>query len=237
MFLTEIYCKGTSLHFPVSRCPVLLRGGTVGSGEGPLRTLVTPLSVAAAVAAPTRPTASPDRALNRRPAGRSRQIYEQGQISDYFPLTPDDSTLIETARGASNRLALALLLTWARAARQLVSDPTALPGNVIGFVAGQLGVDPDEFVGYRRRPATRTQHVAWVCRHLGVRPFSRAEEARLGVFIQATALRTGSSAALLDAADDWLTSEGVLRPCDLLVTQSLGSGTTPGWYRRCSTTG
>ena len=149
---------------------------------------------------------------DRRSSRREGQAGEQGRIPDFFTLTPEDLTLVETARGASNRLALGLLLTWARAARQLVSDPTALPVDVIGFVAGQLGVDPGELVDYRRRPATRTQHVAWVCRHLGVRPFNRAEEAPLGAFIRAKALHTGISAALLDAADEWLQREGVLRP-------------------------
>ena len=80
---------------------------------------------------------------------------------------------------------------------------------MIGFVAEQLSVNLGELVGYRRRPASRTQNVAWVCRHLGVRPFNRAEEACLSSVIQATGLHTGSSAALLDAADEGLLSEGI----------------------------
>jgi hypothetical protein len=76
-------------------------------------------------------------------------------------------------RSERNRLALVLLLVWARAERKLASDPAALPAEVVAFVGGQPGLSPDALAGYRRRPATRSAHVGKVCRELGVRAFGK----------------------------------------------------------------
>jgi hypothetical protein len=46
-----------------------------------------------------------------------------------------------------NRLALALLLVWARAERKHASDSVALPAEVVAFVGGQLGLRPNALAG------------------------------------------------------------------------------------------
>jgi len=83
---------------------------------------------------------------------------------------------------------------------------------VIGFVARQLDLSTEALAGYGGRPATRTAHVASVCRHLGLRSLTASDEQHLQSFLAGKVAQTGHAAALMEAADDWLFSEGLLRP-------------------------
>ena len=94
----------------------------------------------------------------------------------------------------------------------------------MSFVTGQLGVERGVLADYRKRPATRSQHLAWACAHLGLRPFGRADEERLVAFIGEKVAHTANSAALLDAAEDWLVRQGVLRPAGETTIERLVYG-------------
>jgi Domain of unknown function (DUF4158) len=144
--------------------------------------------------------------------GDGQLPYDEEELARFFTLGPEDVVLVAGTRSDRNRLALALLLTWARSERKLVSDPAALPAEVVAFVAAQLGLSPEVLVGYRSRPATRSAHVAKVCRDLGVRPFGTDDEERLSAFVSERIAHTGNTAALVDVAEDWLVREGLLRP-------------------------
>ena len=109
-------------------------------------------------------------------------------------------------------MGLALLIAWTRSERRAVSDPSKLPTGVIGFVARQLDLTAEALAGYGGRPATRTAHVASVCRHLGLRSLTASDEQRLQSFLAGKVAQTGHAAALMETADDWLFSEGLLRP-------------------------
>ncbi len=138
--------------------------------------------------------------------------YDGETLRRFFTLSPEDLEVVRSARGDHNRLGLALLLVWARSERKLVSDPATLPKPVIAHVLKQLGIETDGLEGYGARPATRSAHVATVCEHLGVRPFNASDECGLHEYLCTKAAHTGNTAALLDAAEDWLFREGVLRP-------------------------
>ncbi len=144
------------------------------------------------------------------PAGAAG--YDAEALRRFFTLTPDDRALVGRAPGDHNRLGLALLLAWARAEHRLVAAPATLPPPVIAHVAAQLGLTPAALAGYGHRPATHTAHVTLVCAHLHLRPFTARDEHRLRAFLEGAAAHTGNTAALLDAAADWLAREGVLRP-------------------------
>jgi TnpA family transposase len=144
------------------------------------------------------------------PAGAAG--YDAETLRRFFTLTPDDLALVGRARGDHNRLGLALLLAWARAEHRLASAPATLPPPVIAHVGAQLGLTPAALAGYGHRPATHTAHAALVCAHLHLRPFTARDEHRLRAFLAGAAAHTGNTAALLDAATDWLVREGVLRP-------------------------
>ncbi|MGH2688711.1 MAG: DUF4158 domain-containing protein [Actinomycetota bacterium] len=161
-----------------------------------------------------RPATRPGKGTGRSPEGAtSPQIsYDEDELRSFFTLTAEDLELVRATRSARNRLGLALLLAWMRAERRAVSDPATLPGEVIAFVARQLEVEPEVLEGYGTRRATRTAHVAAVCGHLGLRTLTPADEQRLDALLHAKAGQTGRASALAEAADDWLFSEGLLRP-------------------------
>jgi len=138
--------------------------------------------------------------------------YDEDTLRRFFMLTPDDLTLVRTARGDHNRLGLALLLVWTRVERIIVSNPATLSAAVVAHVGRQLGLTPAALRGYGQRPATHSAHAGLVCAHLGVRPFAARDERGLRAYLHGKAAHTGNTAALLDAAAEWVVREGLLRP-------------------------
>ncbi len=138
--------------------------------------------------------------------------YDEDMLRRFFTLTPDDLALVRAARGDHNRLGLALLLVWARVERVIVSNPATLPEAVVAHVGRQLGLTPAALRGYGQRPATHSAHAGLVCAHLGVRPFAARDERGLRAYLHGKAAHTGNTAALLDAAAEWVVREGLLRP-------------------------
>jgi len=139
--------------------------------------------------------------------GDDREALERA-----FTLTPDDFGVILQARGQPHRLERALLLSWMRVERTLVSDVATLPPPVIAYVARQLELTPDVLHGYRHHQQTRTDAVAAIRDYLGVRPLTAQDEERLRDLLAAKVAHTGHTAALVQAAEDWLIQEDRLRP-------------------------
>ncbi len=73
--------------------------------------------------------------------------YGDEELQRLFTLGPEDLAFVGGTRSERNRLALALLLVWARIERKLASDPAALPAEVVAFVGGQLGLSADALAG------------------------------------------------------------------------------------------
>lgn len=104
----------------------------------------------------------------------------------------------------------------------MITDPTVLPSAVIAFVSAQLGLSPAILGRYSgplshssavsRSPTTRAADAATVREHLGLRTFGQGAAKRLRTFLHSKVANTGNSAALLDAATEWLLHEGLLRP-------------------------
>ncbi len=147
-------------------------------------------------------------------AGRAElEADDAEELRQLLLLRPEDLEFLDRVRGDGRRLALALALVWARTERVLVADPAALPPAVIVTVAAQLGMDVDLLAAHRVWPSTRAADNAAVCEHLGVRPFQAdADGARLHQALREKGAHTGNTAALLDAAEEWLVREGLLRP-------------------------
>jgi len=137
---------------------------------------------------------------------------DEKDLRRFFLLAPEDLTLLDTVRGDAHRLAFALLLVWMRAERVPLTDPTVLPAPVIAFVSAQLGLLPEILTGYHGWPTTQAADTAAIREHLVLRTFTPEDATRLRSFLIGKVAHTGNTAALLDAAQDWLVREGLLRP-------------------------
>jgi TnpA family transposase len=139
---------------------------------------------------------------------------ETQELRRFYTLNPDDLALIDDVRGDGHRLALALTLVWARAERIMIADPAVLPPAVVAFVSAQLSLSPAVLQRFRgsRSPTTRAADAAVIREHLGLRTFGQGDARRLRTFLHAKVANTGNSAALLDACEEWILYEGLLRP-------------------------
>ncbi len=137
---------------------------------------------------------------------------ERDALERAFTLLPDDFPLILVARGLPQRLERALMLTWMRVERTLVTDVTTLPAAVIAYVAQQLDLTADVLASYRSHQQTRTEAAQAIRTYLAVRPFAPTDRVRLTTLLANRVAHTGHTTALTQTADDWLVREGILRP-------------------------
>jgi TnpA family transposase len=95
------------------------------------------------------------------------------QLSRYFHLDDADRELVNVRRGAHNKLGFALQLTTVRFLGTFLAEPTAIPPNVVAYVAAQLGIrDVASLADYAARPTTAREHAAEIRLVYGYRDFS-----------------------------------------------------------------
>ena len=100
-----------------------------------------------------------------------------------FFLDDEDLELVGRRRGEHMRLGFALQLVTVRWLGTFLEDPLDVPGVVLDFVAGQLGMaDPSWVKRYTERDKTRFDHQWEIRRDCGLREFADAEAefARVG---------------------------------------------------------
>jgi len=137
---------------------------------------------------------------------------EPETLERYFTLSADDLHLVLNARGLAQRLERALMLTWMRVERELTRDVRTLPDAVIAFVAPQLDVTPRILSDYVSHQQTRTTAAQDIRAYLGVRAYTGVDGTRLHEMLVGKVAQTGNTAALSQAAQDWLVQEQILRP-------------------------
>ncbi|WP_431031548.1 Tn3 family transposase [Plantibacter sp. RU18] len=154
--------------------------------------------------------------------GRFVGPVTQLDLDRFFFLDDDDLAIVGRRRGVANRLGFAVQLGTVRYLGCFLDDPTAVPGNVAEFVAGQLGVvGPGVFEEYSNRPKTGYEHAWEIAGAYGYRrtsdPTTLAEFT--GFVAARTATRTERPTAVFDQAVAWLRRERVLLPGLSLVTR------------------
>jgi TnpA family transposase len=99
------------------------------------------------------------------------------QLSRYFHLDDTDRKLVNVRRGAHNKLGFALQLSTVRFLGTFLAEPTAVPSNVVAYVAAQLGIrDVARLADYVARPTTGWEHTAEIRRVYGYRDFSERSQ-------------------------------------------------------------
>src|SRR5215469_823189 len=137
------------------------------------------------------------------------------QLSRYFHLDDADRERIDVRRGAHNKLGFALQLTCVRFVGTFLAEPTAVPPNVVAYVAAQLSIrDVACLLDYAARTTTAREHAAEIRRVYGYRDFSDPGASfRLVRWLYERAwLSTEPPSVLFDLATAWLVERQVLLP-------------------------
>jgi hypothetical protein len=113
------------------------------------------------------------------------------QLDSEFFLDDRDLELVGRRCGDHMRLSFALQLVTVRHLGAFLTDPTAVPTEVLEYVAEQLRVaDPSCVKRYMARRTTHFEHAEEIRRELGVVDFADAE-AELAAWVDARAWTSG----------------------------------------------
>jgi hypothetical protein len=137
------------------------------------------------------------------------------QLSRPFHLDDADRERVNVRRGAHNKLGLALQLTSVRFLGTFPAEPTAVPSNVVAYVAAQLDIrDLRCLANYAARPTTAREHAAEIRRVYGYRDFNApgASFRLIAGCISARGCSTEQPSVLFDLATAWLVERQVLLP-------------------------
>jgi Domain of unknown function (DUF4158) len=145
--------------------------------------------------------------------GRYAGVPSQADLERVFFLDDEDRKLVDLRRGEHMKAGFALQLVTVRWLGTFLEDPLDVPGEVLDFVAGQLGLaDPSVVKQYAERVKTKSDHQQEIRRKHGLRDFADAE-AELAEWVAARAWTSGDGpkAIFLDAMT-WLRERKVLLP-------------------------
>jgi Domain of unknown function (DUF4158) len=145
--------------------------------------------------------------------GRYTGPPSQADLDRVFFLDDDDLELVGRHRGEHMRAGFALQLTTVRWLGTFLEDPLDVPGEVLDFIAGQLGMaDPSQVKRYTEREKTRFDHQWEIRRARGYREFAVAEAEFSGwVAARSRATGDGPKAIFADGLA-WLRERKVLLP-------------------------
>ncbi len=145
--------------------------------------------------------------------GRYARDPSQADLERLFFLDDADRALVDLRRGEHMKAGFALQLVTVRWLGTFLENPLDVPGAVLDFVAGQLGIsDPSQVKKYTERANTRFGHQREIRRACGLRDFAEAE-ADLADWVAARSWTSGDGpkAIFLDAVA-WLRERKVLLP-------------------------
>ncbi|WP_223654134.1 Tn3 family transposase [Hymenobacter psoromatis] len=145
--------------------------------------------------------------------GRYQADPNAEQLTRYFYLSPADAQFLAQRRRAANKLGCAVQLGTLRFLGTFLPEPTQVPAVVVEVLAIQLGVDPAELAGYRKRPNTWHEHQPLILAHLGYQPYDVRQSFRLTRWLYAQALTsTVRPSVLVDLATAHLIAQRVVLP-------------------------
>ena len=145
--------------------------------------------------------------------GRYVGAPSQADLERVFFLDDEDRALVDRRRGEHMKVGFALQLVTVRWLGIFLEDPLDVPGAVLDFVAGQLGVaDPSQVKRYTERTKTRFDHQWEIRRVYALKEFAEVETE----FVDWVAARSwtsgdGPKAIFLDGMA-WLRERKVLLP-------------------------
>src|SRR5512135_2313981 len=144
------------------------------------------------------------------------------QIADRYTFTQADLDLIAQCRGDQNCMGFAIQLCFLRYPGRAWTPEESIPVPMLGYVAGQLGVTPDNLSGYALRDQTRREHLAKLVATFGWRTFGLREHREMSAWLMTLARGTDRGLALVRALLEELRQRRILAPA-LSVLDRLAS--------------
>ncbi|WP_245546994.1 DUF4158 domain-containing protein [Nocardia brevicatena] len=131
-------------------------------------------------------------------------VLSRVELERFFHLDDEDHRLIASRRRDYNRLGFAVQLVTVRHLGMFLTDPLAVPPELVEYLAEQLGIeDPTCVKAYVERDKTRLEHAWEIQRAEELASFSEVE-AELAVWIADQAWITGDGPkAIFDGAVAW----------------------------------
>jgi hypothetical protein len=102
---------------------------------------------------------------------------DRAALARYYTLSSDDIEFIGARRGAVNQLGAAVWIGLLRYPGFGLRHDETPPGELLDYLADQLGVDANLFAEYGRRSKTRLEHGWEMAARLSVRGFEKADVA------------------------------------------------------------
>ena len=96
----------------------------------------------------------------------ARSSVDLDELVEHWTVLEDERALVSAKRGAT-RLGFALLLKFYTRHGRFPAGGAELPGAVVEFVAGQVGVSPAEVGSYEWAGRSIERHRAQIREHLG----------------------------------------------------------------------
>jgi Domain of unknown function (DUF4158) len=118
--------------------------------------------------------------------GMLREQWEPEDLVGAWTLIEDDLRLVANKTGAS-RLGFSLLLKFFEQEGRFPRGLEEAPASAVAYVAPQIGVEPDALGGYSWAGRSIKYHRAQIRETLGFREATREDEAKLIVWLAASA--------------------------------------------------
>jgi len=131
-------------------------------------------------------------------AARLAPAVDDREVIRHYTLSEDDLDAIMRKRLDTSRLGYALALCLMRYPGRSLEQGEALPVQIIGYVARQLGMAPNVFDNSSERDKERRKQLAEVMRRFGYRPFDRASLKDLIGWLTPAAQVTRTAEPLID---------------------------------------
>jgi TnpA family transposase len=130
----------------------------------------------------------------------------------FFTLSTADLDQLPKTSTAHNQLGFALQLCTLRYLGFCPDSFSAIPKNVVAFIAGQLGIKEATIEAYGSRSQTRTDHFQLIQKYLGFRKATRDDLATLDAWLLERALEHNRPTLLLEMLCERLHALKLVRP-------------------------
>jgi TnpA family transposase len=142
------------------------------------------------------------------------------ELVRYYTLSPDDIAFIRRHNKDENRLGIAVQLCGLRYPGRRLVELLPIPGNVLAYIAGQLGVEPDVFHRYGHREATIYEHRNDIRETYGYRNYDSRDLLPLTRHLLPLAMESDEPVPLVQTALHYMRQRRIIAP-GITTTESL----------------